>query len=255
MIVYEENDCFVMTTQHDHARLSGQFAASLREDYWPNSDYREEVLYAIRYHDCGWIPLDDVPFWNDRRGAPYTFLDFPLAPKLTFYKKGLEDVIKSTTYGGFLCSKHYQSFFHNATSVEAKTFYADEETRQIQLRETFNISQSLLTFHYQLLQFCDDLSLYACFQEPGISKREELSWFKKGFPQPFYFLTEDHPILTHWNSKKTILISYPLFKEEQYFNVKLKRVPKGLVDIEGIAKAYQMTPFEDRTFHFQHAES
>jgi hypothetical protein len=254
MIVYEENDCFVMTSQHDHALLSGQFAAALRKEYWPDSLYREDVLHAIRHHDCGWIPLDDVPFWNDRREAPYTFLDFPLAPKLTFYKKGLEDVIKKTTYGGFLCSKHYQSFFHNATSKEAKTFYAEEDTRQNQLLETFHISESLLTFHYQLLQFCDDLSLYACFQEPGVSKSEELSWFKKGFPQSFYFLTKDNAILTHWRSKKNIHISYPLFNEEQSFHVKLKRVPKELVTVEGIAKAYQTTPFEVRTFHFSHNE-
>ena len=250
MIVYEENDCFVMITQHDHALLSGQFATALREHYWPDSLYREDVIHAIHYHDCGWVPLDDVPFWNDRLKSPYSFLDFPLAPKLTFYKKGIDEVSKKTNYGGFLCSKHYQSFFNGATSNLAKTFYKEETIRQNQLSESFDLTDSLLTFHYQLLQFCDDLSLYACFQEPGVSKEDEISWFKRGFPQSFYFLTKDNPILTHWKSEEIIYLSYPLFKEEQTFQVQLKRVPKKLVFSEGIAKAYQTTSFELRSFSF-----
>ncbi|MCA0172383.1 DUF3891 family protein [Bacillus sp. RAR_GA_16] len=253
MIVYEENGCFVMTTQHDHALLSGDFASALHEDYWPDSPYREDVIHAIRHHDCGWIPLDDVPFWNDRLQTPYSFLDFPLAPKLTFYKKGIDEVSKETPYGGFLCSKHYQSFFDGATSDLAKTFYQEETLRQNQLSQRFDVSESLLTFHYQWLQFCDDLSLYACFQEPGVSKDEEISWFKQGFPQSFYFQTQENPILTHWQSEKIISLSYPLFNEEQTFQVRLKRVPKELVLSEGIAKAYQTTPFELRSFSFRHS--
>ncbi|MDO6658611.1 DUF3891 family protein [Anaerobacillus sp. 1_MG-2023] len=250
MIVYEDNDCFVMITQHDHALLSGQFAEALRKSFWPENLYQEDVLYAIKHHDRGWIPLDEVPFWNDRREAPYSFLDFPLATKLQFYKKGIEEVSEKTTYGAFLCSKHYRSFFNGAESEHAIRFYAEEENRQDQLKELIDIPDDLLTFHYQLLQFCDDLSLYACFQEPGVQKEEELSWYRNGFPQSFYFLEEQDLIRTSWKSTDTIQISHPLFHEDNVFQVQLKRVPKELIGTEGISKAYQSTPVEYRRFHF-----
>ncbi|MGA9290273.1 MAG: DUF3891 family protein [Anaerobacillus sp.] len=255
MIVYENGDSFVMISQHDHALLSGQFARGLKEAYWPNLLAHEDVLLAIKEHDRGWIPLDEVPFWNDRRQAPYSFLDFPLATKLTFYQKGIEEIGSQTSYGAYLCSKHYQSFFNGANSNQAISFYNSEESRQINLRETFEIPESLLTFHFQLLQFCDDLSLYACFQEPGVSKEDEISWYRNGFPQPFYFLKNDEKVMAHWLTQDRIGISHPLFNKEQSFEVQIKRVSKADISTEGIANAYQSTPFETRSFYFQHQVS
>ncbi len=240
-----------MISQHDHALLSGQFARELKESYWPDMLAYEDVLLAIKEHDRGWIPLDEVPFWNDRRQAPYSFLDFPLATKLTFYQKGIEEIGRQTSYGAYLCSKHYQSFFNGANSNLAKSFYSAEENRQLNLQKTFDIPESLLTFHFQLLQFCDDLSLYACFQEPGVSKDDEISWYKNGFPQSFYFLQYDEKVMAYWHNQDSIRMSHPLFNKDKSFEVQIKRVSKENISTEGIAKAYQSTSFETRSFFFQ----
>ncbi|WP_347550863.1 DUF3891 family protein [Pseudalkalibacillus hwajinpoensis] len=250
MIVYEHGNSVVMIKQHDHALLSGQFARELKMDYWPDLRYREEVLFAIKHHDRGWIDLDEVPFWNDRQQAPYSFLDFPLAPKLTFYRKGIEEVKKQTFYGSFLCSKHYQSFFNGANANQALAFYEEEQRRQQDLEKHFDISDPLLTFHYQLLQFCDDLSLFACFQEPGVAQEDEIKWYKDGFPQHFHFLHHNEKVVAHWHNEKSINLSHPLFPEGHTFEVQIKQVSNDLIKSKGIANAYQSTSYETRTFQF-----
>jgi hypothetical protein len=92
MIMVEYDQHFSMITQHDHARLSGDIAADWDPEFFSGSYYKQEVLHAIYEHDRGWIDLDDTPFWNDKADAPYTFMDFPLGPKLVFYQKGVDEV-------------------------------------------------------------------------------------------------------------------------------------------------------------------
>ncbi|WP_377889717.1 DUF3891 family protein [Alkalihalobacillus sp. R86527] len=248
MIVYEQNDSYVMIRQHEHALLSGQLASKLDRDYWPDLSYQHDVLYAIHHHDRGWKSLDEVPIWNDGDQIPFSFMDYPLPIKLDYYIKGIEEVLKYSPYAAYLCSKHYQSFFRNATSKKGVSFYNNENKRQKALLHDVKIQDDLFTFHYHLLQFFDDLSLYVCFQEPGIDKSKELSWFRHGFSQPFYFLPKDERIVARWEDENTIALSHPLISTDAHFSVQLKRVPKHLIGLKGIAAAYQATSSEQRSF-------
>ncbi len=90
MICREQAGKFVMIKQHDHGLLAGKFAARFHMEQVPRKRRLDEVLYAIGNHDRGWIDLDEAPFWNDTAKAPYSFIDFPVVPKLTFYRWGLD---------------------------------------------------------------------------------------------------------------------------------------------------------------------
>ncbi|WP_270181557.1 DUF3891 family protein [Alkalihalobacillus sp. CinArs1] len=255
MIVYEHNDCFVMIRQHEHALLSGQLAKKLNRTYWPDLSYQYDVLYAIHHHDRGWKTLDSVPIWNDDEKFPFSFMDYPLPIKLDYYQKGIEEVLNYSSYAAYLCSKHYQSFFKQATSRRGVSFYNHESKRQKDLLHDFEVQEDLFTFHFQLLQFFDDLSLYVCFQEPGVTKENELTWFKEGFSQSFYFLEKDERILANWKDDHTIQLSHPLIPTDERFSIQIKRVPKELVQKDGIASAYEATSVEHRTFQFSPPKS
>lgn len=66
-----------------------------------------------------------------------------------------------------------------------------------------NIAQSTLEEHYKLLKFCDELSLYACMNEPGVKKNEEIDLFKEGFEgMEIYNRYSDSPIIAEWIDEK-----------------------------------------------------
>lgn len=255
MIVYEHNESYVMVRQHDHALLSGQLASKLNSQYWPERTIQKEVLYAIQQHDRGWISLDEVPFWNDSSQLPYSFIDFPLTVKLDYYIKGIKEVAEFSHYAAYLCSKHYQSFFENATSKQGVEFYNNESARQKILLDKINIDNELIEFHFQLLQFFDDLSLYVCYQEPGVTKENELSWFRDGFSQSFHFLNNNERIIASWENEKKLRLTHPLITTNEYFSVQVKKVPKELVSEKGISYAFQSTKPTHRSFRISPPEN
>ncbi|TLS37894.1 DUF3891 family protein [Pseudalkalibacillus caeni] len=250
MIVYEREDDFVMTKQHDHALLSGEIAADWDSKWFLAPSERKSVEYGIKQHDRGWIGLDDIPFWNDKHHAPYSFMDFPLLPKLTFYKKGIDEVQEEDVYAALLCSMHYISFFNGVKNKHAIEFVKEEKKRQSWIKSNLQINslkEDFLTFHFQLLQFCDDLSLYICFQEPGVGKKDELTWYKDGFPQSFFFLKNNERIKATWlNESKIRLDPFPL-QQEITVSVPLRVVPKEKIKEMGIAAAFSQTPIQTRT--------
>ena len=54
-----EDICFI--TQHDHARVSLDLFLMINPEITQGLEELEELKYAIRNHDCGWIEYDSVP--------------------------------------------------------------------------------------------------------------------------------------------------------------------------------------------------
>jgi hypothetical protein len=249
VICREHNGAFVMVRQHDHGQVAGELAVYFRSPQVPEPARRGEVLRAVRNHDRGWIDLDETPFWNDAKGAPYTFLDFPVVPKLNFYTKGLDEVEADTPYGALLCSLHYDRLIEVAgiVSPEVTRYQEREEERRARIRreleQTDPIGESELYYDCRLLQFCDDLSLYMALNEPGSPKSEEHPWWKDGFSgsEDFGF-TDGRRISAEWEGvNKLVLDPFP-FTEDVAVTLVLRRVPKTEVEAKGIAQAYSDAP-------------
>lgn len=150
------------------------------------------MLLAIQEHDRGWIELDTSPVWNDKTEKPYSFIDYPTVLKISFYKKGLDEVEKMSKYAGLLCSLHYSSFLQDASEPAVREFWDEEKQRQDQISKELGLvgnedKKETLMYHLDLLKFCDYLSLFICLNEPGNNERKH-SFFATDFHSYFLLL-------------------------------------------------------------------
>lgn len=251
MICREQEETFVLVKQHHHGLVSGRLAAVFLTGEVPNPARRAEVLHAIGHHDRAWIDLDETPFWNDAAGTPYSFIDFPVVPKLTFYTRGLDEIEAETAYGALLVSLHFERLIEVAgeRGPELSLFQEHEKERRARIRRelehTAPIGEAELYNDSRLLQFCDDLSLYLALHEPGTPKSETHPWWQDGFSgsEDFPF-TEGRRIEAEWQGSTLTLDPYP-FTERVELMIPLRRVSKADIAAKGLARAYAETPVED----------
>ncbi|MEK5239509.1 DUF3891 family protein [Paenibacillus sp. FSL L8-0470] len=252
MICREQDGVFVMVKQHEHGRLAGEFAQWFKEEHVPEGNRRAEVLRAVSNHDRGWIDLDETPFWNDAAGAPYSFIDFPVVPKLTFYKRGLNEIEADTPYGALLCSLHFERLIEvsGEECPELSAYLKDEEERRARIHRDLEKNQPIgegeLYYDARLLQFSDDLSLYLALNEPGSPKSEEHPWWKDGFSgsEDFSF-TSGRLISAEWQDASTLMLDPFPFTRDVEVAMVLRKVSKKEIASKGIAAAYSSAPEEE----------
>lgn len=248
MICREQDESFVMIKQHDHGLLAGEFASRFRMEEVPRKRHSDEVLYAIANHDRGWVDLDETPFWNDAAKAPYSFIDFPVVPKLTFYRRGLDEIGTVTPYGALLCSLHYERLIEvsGENAPELTVYLKEEEKRRSRIHRELEmngaaIGEAELYYDSRLLQFCDDLSLFIGLHEPGTQTKDIHPWFKEGFSRTGEFdFTGGRIITAEWRGTKLLLDPYP-FTASFEVTLPVRRVPRSEAASRGLAAAYSST--------------
>ncbi|MGY0693422.1 DUF3891 family protein [Virgibacillus sp. FSP13] len=247
MIVRERAENFVMIEQDNHAQISGELIAKWKEASFPGATYRKSVEYAIYHHDCAWKPIDKQPFWNDQKQAPYTFIDFPTPAKLAFYKLGIDQIEQQDTYAALLCSEHYKRFLVNDTSKDGRSFVTQEEKRQERIiADLPTFDKQLFAIHYDLLQLCDNVSLYICLNEPGSNKENEHPFFHDGIPVSKRLNFSDHSKLTpKWKDPSTIIIHGLPFEDPTNIVLKQKLIEKGAIYKNGLIPSYEQATFQE----------
>ena len=192
MIVRENPDSYVLIEQHDHGLVSGEFARRWRERPIP----LEPTLYAIANHDVAWQRLDKTLRWDETTGRPYSFVDYPVEPKLEAYREGLDFLEAQDPYAAYLCSMHYASFVRGARGGAEVGFREGEDRRQRRLRGAMStLVLENLERNFRLLQTCDDLSLFVCLNEPGENAYPR---YEKGFE---YMGAKFVPV---WEDRRTL---------------------------------------------------
>ena len=240
MIVREQKNHFILTRQHDHAHLSGDFA-SYFEPYFSSDPNFEDVLFAIYEHDRSWITPDAQPKWNSKTQRPYNFMDYPLHEKLHYYKLGLSETEQLNPRAGLLCSMHYVSFINwNANDAQNREFLISELCRQKRLCAKIKITDyPQLLKQFQLLQLCDNLSLYICLNIPGASKEEEHSFFRNGFKDlAFLHSFGIKTLVANWIDETSIQITPNPFKKNFEISIVQFHVSKVAIQKIGLAKAF-----------------
>ncbi|AEI42741.1 DUF3891 family protein [Paenibacillus mucilaginosus] len=242
MIVRDTGDAWVLTAQHEHARLSGDAARRFRP-FFEGDPHFEDLVTAVYQHDLGWVRLDETPVWNDRASAPYSFIDYPLLPKLTHYRLGLDQVEELNPYAALLCSMHYAAFVEGSTDEESSAFHRYETGRQERIRKELGIPGAKeLQKPFSLLKLCDRISLYVTLNEPGAGKEQEYPPYRTGFGQSESFHPDGSGILAaRWISKSEIEMAPNPFEHTFRTSVRQKRVPKALAGEIGLAEAYRRT--------------
>ncbi|TDQ41438.1 DUF3891 family protein [Aureibacillus halotolerans] len=208
MIIKQHQDGFICIRQHDHGLLSGELAYGLLPQMRSFTNISEdEWLFAVTSHDIGWRSLDRTLLWNEHTNAPYSFEDYPPAPKVQAYTEGINGVEEQDAVAGLLCSLHMTSFFEHDRPLadEEVAFVRAEAARQKRLKGNVNLPEKDLQHAFELLQFCDHLSLYLCLNHPGRKKEEEWPWYKQGFPYRSPAL-RNHPVVGWWPRTETVIM-------------------------------------------------
>jgi hypothetical protein len=204
---------------------------------------RDEVMLAVYEHDRAWIPLDAKPLWNEQTQAPYSFRDFPPAPRLRHYEQGITELQNRSPYAGLLASLHFTGFPEMDKLEEGREFMRREENRQQRLKRQLGLtaaSQPTLDFHVQLLKFLDRLSLYLCMNEPGADKEHEHPWYKDGIPLSDCFDFTDHQLIqARWVSKSQVKVMPFPFDEAFCVTLPYKELPKDPLLATGLAECFQ----------------
>lgn len=247
MIIRERSEEIVMIGQHEHGQISGHFA-----DRWQTGDLagslREAVVFAAYEHDRCWLDLDDIPIWNDADKAPYTFIDYPIRPKLLAYGKGIDEIRQRNGYSGLLASLHFSAllepFDHPAISAYL------EERRLLEQRWKAELGldddkRRELDGHLRILQFCDHLSLYVCMNEPGADKSEEMPWYISGIPESSMLPPSGGTaIVPRWLDASTIAVGAFPFQTPFRIELRGKTVAKADIERRGLAHAYENAALE-----------
>lgn len=240
MIVMDRQDSFLLFKQYDHGLASGDMARHWKDEYFTRADLRKDVEFAVANHDRAWIALDRNPLWNREKQQPYSFIDYPLNEKIKHYEQGIDEVQQRTNYGAALCSLHYTSFFPKDSSQSVISAFISREIRRRERifgRMVKHVSAEERLDHFKLLQFCDDLSLYLCMNEPGVEKDQELSWFKDGFRQTFEFASEG--MMARWEDQQTVTVTPFPFEHSFMVSIPFKNVYKKHIDEYGMKIAYE----------------
>lgn len=243
LVVTEIEDHILLFEQHEHARVCGEFAEAWKEEYFVGEENKASVIYAIYEHDNGWIELDRYPLLNRKTLVPYSFINYPLGEKLQAYTNGINRVEQQDNYAALICSLHYTSFFEGYTNGRGEDFLTQERERQEKFRQQLTINNESLLFHYRLLQFCDNLSLYLCMNEPGVDKQNEFVWFRRGFAQKFPY-NNQRKIIAHWLDKETVSLTDFPFKNEITVTLNYKKVKKS--NVLNLQQEYEQKPLEQR---------
>lgn len=254
MILFERKKSYVMVTQDDHAQISKQIAEHCKCEFYSDSKYFKEVILAIQEHDRGWIDPDTSPLWNDKLEEPFSFIDYPIDHKISFYEKGLDEVEEMSKYSCLLCSLHYSSFVQDADEPAVQEFWGLEKQRQDRLYNELGIvgneeKKETLMYHLDLLKFSDFLSLFICLHEPGNNNKKH-PFFKNGFPQLFLFVTEE-PIIATWENEELVSLSFSPLKSELVVKLPYKEVMKEQIEKDGLLQAFKDTPVTIREVTFK----
>jgi len=155
-----------LVTQPAHAALSGELAASLREDLFGAID--ETVSRSIALHDSGWSMADAEQIQQlraDPKLKPKSFLEFAPSQFLRAWTGSIDTAEKFAPIGGFLVSRHFERISMrngDKDSSELPNFRNREKQRQQRLKAKIQVREDALEKLVDALQFCDLLSLYLC---------------------------------------------------------------------------------------------
>lgn len=223
MIVRKLEDSFLLVRQHEHGQISGEFARHWQEDTNPEGP----TLFAIANHDIGWQELDDEVRFNPETGEPYSFIDYPLEPKLQAYKHGLDQLEAQEPYASYLCSMHYSSFVRDSSEPAAVEFKRRETERRERIEA--RMPQEWLDsveYNFRLLQLCDDFSLFVCLNEPG---ENTFPWYRDGFG---FMGQKLYPV---WRDRQTLSLTPSPFSGSFDFTISYSRIgPEGQVIGDGV---------------------
>jgi Protein of unknown function (DUF3891) len=159
---------WLLVSQVEHARMSGELVRHWRQESSP------DVVEAIAHHDDGWEAWENDAKFNPKIGAPYSFLEMPLAESLVIWDSSIAAARKFGPLAGYIVAGHFYNLL--ADSDHAKEppaiawLTAKRKVRTAWLDEWIRADRSH-TLEYskaaqQMLLMADLFSLWLCCDCP-----------------------------------------------------------------------------------------
>lgn len=215
MIVNTTNKGWEIISQYAHGLLAGRIAAQIHPKYRPKQWV--ETLTAIIEHDDKQIDLDIQSCLSDA-GLPMDFTLSKPEPQSSLVNRArglMELAMNKSRWIALLISCHLDFLYNNKDAgKEMQVFLKEGLAFRKQTVKKFNINEEKLNEYYQILRFCDRLSLIICKDEvPEKGRRLEIN---KSINHETYFVSRgeaDQLIIDPWCFKEK---SFDLSVESRY---------------------------------------
>jgi hypothetical protein len=149
---------WLLVSQVAHAHISGQLTQHWQEPF------SSEVVEGITHHDDGWTEWETAPRLNPELGAPYSFLEMPLAEALVIWDNSIAAAHKFGPLAGFIVAGHFYNLLSesdHAPKRKFRTAWLDEWTRT---NPGASLDESKRAQHQ--LMIADLFSLWLCCDGP-----------------------------------------------------------------------------------------
>jgi len=180
-----------------HALLAFKIGIYIKESLWPLPEYRMDGLSAITDHD------NCQPKWNKRdhlteAGAPKDYRQ-PSPMALKRVKLLMSSCLHKSAFMSLMVSMHCRSIYKDKKGKEIEKFIKEQEALCQSIMEHLDITQIKAEGCYQILRFCDELSLILCQGDiPKSAKKIQLEPLQ-GIEENFIKKDENGILrLDHW---------------------------------------------------------
>lgn len=176
MILRKVTSGLVVVSQTDHAWASGEAARAL-SDRFTSEAWRGEIMRLVSHHDDGWEEWESNAARSNE--LPPNFDQLKAEEHHAIWMRGVETVYRHLgPFSAAVLAKHAQSLGEKAASeqLEALARCATEYAREAFPGDDPAVREWELERAFQVLQFCDVLTLMPCagWSEPmGIALLDE----------------------------------------------------------------------------------
>ncbi len=124
MIRRDDTDGWILITQHDHAVLAGNLMERWGNEAFSPPQPHEEVLFAVREHDCGWKEWDSSPKINPENGYPANFMEMESSDQTDIWRGSFEPHSDEHPYASALVALHFARFNRKLLTKDPSDVYA-----------------------------------------------------------------------------------------------------------------------------------
>lgn len=166
MIVNKLDNGWEIIFQRHHGLVAARLFSNLKLSFVPESVDHTALMAAITEHDDGQRDWQEGRFVNDQ-GEPMDYSEYDY--DLKHARKTVIEASYKSSYITLLISRHVTELYSQAQNIsdELKQYLVEQKKEQKALLSFHKLSKDEFDQHYQLLRWCDELSLALCKGEPS----------------------------------------------------------------------------------------
>jgi hypothetical protein len=159
---------WLLISQVEHARVSGELVANMRESF------ADDVVNAITHHDDGWAAWEADPKLSPEVGAPFSFLEMPVAAALVIWDHSIAAAEKFGPLAAYMVAGHFYNLLSNSDNAKdplANAWLTAKRKQRTTWLDEWVRSEPAPSLEYpkaaqQLLLVADLFSLWLCCEAP-----------------------------------------------------------------------------------------